>query len=489
MVPRAWLQRARGPKDADPSRGVLWHFHLNKTDPCSLNVEIRILSDSLSRPSSEIAVSPFAIPAEDPYKSTSADAFTTTSPFTILERDKLVVPQKPLYAAYAVAIQKLSKYSRATVHALLRERQNRPSVAAGDVPSDLADTEDSTLASLEAITRIVLLQNPEHLRALNLRKRLLLARSSQDSQQRLQDIRDELHWTKLVLGVAANAKMGTLWSHRKWLLGLLDLHGDTRRILLTADSPPHNDHSLHHNVSPLLPPADFAAMLQDEIRLVDLCSHRYPRNYTAWAYRSRLFRRFSPSVNVNSTATSSWQLEREHANLSEHLRLNIRDHTAAHHILTILAGCSDQAHTQHRACSDDFARRKVQSETVILAFDLVNRYPGSETPWLLLRGVVHLAIFAGRVSEDGEKWSGTILKQAVDLSRSKWQSSCALPDQDAPRSLETDRSEESGGWRQEDAKRITRYSRRALHFFESHLTLSEPLCSEAGRTILEQARA
>jgi hypothetical protein len=212
-------------------------------------------------------------------------------------------------------------------------------------------TDQDTLARLDNLTRVILVQNPEHLRALNSRKKLILrkvskAHKTQSDAAVNQAIYDELHLTRLILGIAANAKMATLWHHRKWLLSLLF---QKKEALAKC---------LHHLPSIPLP----HDILEQELELVDQCASRYPRNYNAWAYRAWLIR-----------GADADHIQVEWDRITKHLRTNITDHTAVVHGLnTLLPRTADEG------------RKK---DLLHMAHDLVERYPYKETPWLFLRGL------------------------------------------------------------------------------------------------------
>ena len=315
--------------------------------------------------SSEIAISPYIPPY--PIPDVAFPVVTLESsiyPFQLYEMDKLVIPQKPLYAVYALVIKRLGQYRGSR---LFGEKSHK------------AESEVKVAKDVDDITKIVLLQNPEYAKALNIRKRLIVwriehAAQKHDSCGRDELLNDELHLVKLLLGVAANAKMAPLWHHRKWLLDLL--------FRLPLSEPWSQKRSHLYSIPPMLLSR---VILDEELALVERCAQRYPRNYQAWAYRSWLLYPYADTPSVIFCDDPSKQkevardpiIEEEVHYLRRHLGTNITDHTAVMHVLRLLMEGKGQG------CKNDMAE---------FALDLVRRYPSRETPWLFLRGMVRLAV-------------------------------------------------------------------------------------------------
>ncbi|KAI0378297.1 hypothetical protein F5Y04DRAFT_152899 [Hypomontagnella monticulosa] len=102
-------------------------------------------------------------------------------------------------------------------------------------------------------TAVLLLMDPEHLTAANTRKRLLVSiletsKPDESTLRREQQFVDSLLTSRLY----RHAKSPTLWSHRRWLLGLLTANG----IIIDPQ--------------------------QDINSIVMVAGIRHPRNYPAW---------------------------------------------------------------------------------------------------------------------------------------------------------------------------------------------------------------
>ncbi|KAK1983558.1 hypothetical protein LZ30DRAFT_748558 [Colletotrichum cereale] len=149
----------------------------------------------------------------------------------------------------AVAIPKLR-----IVQAFLFARQIFQRKLAGDVVG---------IELLLAATSVMLLMDPEHLTASNIRKRLLrdAISAGDDAHGRLAKEKwfvDSLLTSRL----HRHTKSPTLWSHRRWLMGQCRLAG--------------------------LP----VAVQQDIESIVMIAGERHPRNYYAWTHARWLTRAF-----------------------------------------------------------------------------------------------------------------------------------------------------------------------------------------------------
>lgn len=341
-------------------------------------------------------------------------------PFTLIDGDKLAVPQKPLYAAYVYAAKALSGLS-------LPERR-----------------EDTERHRLDSLTKVVLLQNPEHARALSIRKKLLLMACIS-----MENIQKELHWAALTLSISANAKMSPLWHHRRWLLTLL-YDGPLSRTLPSARSS--NRHICRLRPTSRLP----EVTISRELALVDLAAKRYPRNYQAWAYRSWLLRciQTAPAASQEAFVIGKAHLETELSNLTTHLRLNATDHTAMVYVADLLR--SSLATDEHK------------EDMQLVALDLARRYPHREMPWLFLRSMSR-EVPAGNVIH--------LKEQVESLTRS-------LSDvQEMNKGRQAD-------WEQEETEQAVRYARRTeFYLWRTRSGDTRKLGSVQARMLLEKTRS
>lgn len=106
-----------------------------------------------------------------------------------------------------------------------------------------------------AATAVMLLMDPEHLTAANIRKRAVLQRlKSGNACESILREEKQLLDSLLTAHLHRHTKSPTLWNHRRWLVECFRAHGvslDTRRDLLTvvmvaADRHPRNYYAWHH---------------------------------------------------------------------------------------------------------------------------------------------------------------------------------------------------------------------------------------------------
>eukprot|EP00850_Spirogloea_muscicola_P025596 SM003615S13462 [mRNA] locus=s3615:245:1400:+ [translate_table: standard] len=134
-------------------------------------------------------------------------------------------------------------------------------------------------------SRAVVLINPEHLTAWNLRKTVLAGRDARGCLHP-DAITTELGLAALTLGLHANS--GATWAHRRWVLAGLVLQNregvDSRRL---------------------------RGLLEAESQLVLVCAERSPMNYRAWSHRSWLVQ-WMPISMVQEELSSNRQWVRRH---------------------------------------------------------------------------------------------------------------------------------------------------------------------------------
>ena len=402
------------------------------------------LMDALLDESSEIAISPYMI--LEPPSVTSNEPPTdipiqSTHPFVLYDHSKLVIPQNALYMVYSLAIIRLGFSNGIQIAHLISANINK------DV------REEENRKGLDMITKIIILQTPEHAKALNIRKRLvqrylLSAERNLDSAARKTIIKDELHLVYLIIGIASNAKMAPLWHHRKWLLSLsmspkpsIKWHQTPKQI---------------RSIPPVRLPND---TLGKELALVDQCVQRYPRNYQAWAYRAWLMEPyirgetgFDPELVISDVLESDdLIMGKEFTSSLRHLSMNITDHTAIMHILRL-------ARTA-----------RYEQESYDLAMDLVRRYPYKETPWLFLRGIA-------KQSEDAN-----LITRALDLAEQVIHNTSECSKLGA--------KSEQADWQSLENSRSYNLARRSEFYFQAHISNSDiSLGSVQARELLTACR-
>lgn len=449
---------------------------------------------------SEIAISPYILPdiagdhspsSHIPSLRSSAHHETSSKtssirPFSLVEGDKLVLPQKSLYAVFGYAVKALACYSKAEIQTAV---QQQPSHTIAKDAGNTAKRDQAWFREVDSLTKCILLQNPEHARALNLRKKLVL----HDIEQRnahnrsSEAVQMELDFCRLALGIASNAKMGTLWHHRRWLYKLKyslqesnsgSVH-DTARI---------RGYLAGKKLLRVNPVQLCASELQQELELVKMCGERYPRNYQAWAYRywlvlgqlsSRSPIHFhSDRPYGRSLSGGSCILYSEYEAMECHLATHIGDHTAAMHMVGVLslAGQIDDA-----CLHVDLIQR-----SRAFAADFVRRYPHKETPWLLLRGV--LSIQTAEEATAGQQGSNarSIYVQQAMLTAETLRN--AGTTRQVGSHDECSKAHTGEDWEVQQTRAASRYAVRML-FYLSCLegrVGSDGLGSDEARSILEQ---
>ncbi|KAI6092696.1 hypothetical protein F4821DRAFT_223047 [Hypoxylon rubiginosum] len=137
-----------------------------------------------------------------------------------------------------------------------------------------------------AATAVLLLMDPEHLTAANIRKRLLvsaLERSGPDKSALRQEKQfvDSLVTSRL----HRHTKSPTLWSHRRWLFHLFAAHG------ISID--------IQHDIK----------------SIVMIAGERHPRNYTAWHHARILLGHYPKAAELVAIDVKEFCL-RNHTDIS-----------------------------------------------------------------------------------------------------------------------------------------------------------------------------
>lgn len=440
-------------------------------------------------------------------------------PFSLFEADKLVLPQKPLYAVYGYAVKLLASPlfdgrsvrarlpSSWTDSALPSASESRMKDGGGQsfgshfedncIWSKCSAKQTSTFAAqVDRVTRTILLQNPEHVRALNIRRKLILSHF-QPEQPQSQGIapasvspssftpcetaviiKRELHLVQLILEIAANAKMGTLWSYRRWLLSIL-----YRSTTLPSAGAYRCSRSVFHYSTH----SHLALELNDLVREIDLvsdCAAKYPRNYQAWSHRSWLLKpcfleRPSPSppslMSFPTSNSDARQVRRKEVEeVLHHVSINITDHTAVHHLISMVrlfqqsvSGVSTNALPRDLHSELCSYLRQLQDTSL----DNVRRYPHRETPWLFLRGAVWLSEQQdergrGTTITDPSRFSDLALATAKELASDleKVSDGARAPQRTSNAASEDRNDKVRVIWSEEEANKGLAYARRTLSF-------------------------
>lgn len=189
--------------------------------------------------------------------------------------------------------------------------------------------DEKGMASVVQKTAIVLLINPAHQTALNIRKHLIgQGRCPVDNELRLIDL--------LVRGVKVCAKESALWAHRRWCLhflyGPVSNH-TSNTSTLAAPFPTLAQTPL----TPFLPPEAASR----EFSVVRQAVTLYPRSYHAWSHW-----RYSFDICCALVSSSSASNELRHAysqvilgefkELNKWIGTHTSDTSAVHHLVTSL---------------------------------------------------------------------------------------------------------------------------------------------------------
>ncbi|OAV92665.1 hypothetical protein PTTG_04983 [Puccinia triticina 1-1 BBBD Race 1] len=275
-----------------------------------------------SQPITRLEISPSGLPPA---------AENAHHPFLLCGADQLAIPQKPLALIYAHASQRF--------HRLY----------------DASKTEDPhTARDAFQLTRLLLIQNPDHLTALSVRRKLIIP-------QHPDRLPSELELTRLLLSIPSHAKSTALWFHRRWALH--HLFPPTP----TTGRPGSEAADLIYRPLAELP----APLVQAELEFSLTTCELYPRNYYAWFHRKWLVYQLVHSADQSATAADE-ALEAERARILRFVRLHPRDHSAANYI-SFLLSCSiaQPGPLFIRSCHAAFAA-----------------YPEYESSWALLKALV-----------------------------------------------------------------------------------------------------
>lgn len=444
-------------------------------------------------------MSPYILPdEEEDAASASNQAFTSNPgpnvkhiisrsirPFSLIEGDKLVIPQRPLYALYGYAVKTLCTVPQNVLKPTTSDRLRGGEKLA-------ATSADATLQQIDDITKCILIQTPEHGRAMNLRRRLLLHKLAQKRHATTKDewshlIRQELHLTELILGIAANAKMGPLWHHRKWLYSL------SHSIALQDISSSHNSlldvHLMGGQLRGVEPIPLTTSDFEHELDLVNVCAERYPRNYQAWAYRLWLIKGQVISSSASRHRQRDGQedlpsitvavLNKEYKDIEGQLSTHITDHTAATHLLRVVD-------LSIQDCIPGGEAVGLLDRCWTFALDFVTRYPYKESPWLLLRGT--LALY--------KKQSELLVKSRSDMYEARMRDALSLAQEvvstrtNRGSTSKTEAISQLDDWEDQQAASSLKYATRSLFYLsckgevQGHASLG----SSEARGILEKFR-
>lgn len=229
-------------------------------------------------------------------------------PFILLPPHQLAIPQSVLYLIYQHASHRFSN---------ILPIPNPSSISHLHPPLYSRSNPNQAQSSLLEITRILLIQNPDHSTALSSRRNCI------DRHPDLipNALSNELDLTQVILSIPSHSKSSGLWSHRRWALSRL----------YPFDPSTHHSPSSHltiHRPLSSLPPD----VLEHEFELSLKCCDRYPRNYFAWFHRHWLVHQL-----IHSTGRDpNQEISVERARIFRFFRLHPRDHSCLNYIIFLI---------------------------------------------------------------------------------------------------------------------------------------------------------
>ncbi|KAJ7287245.1 hypothetical protein C8J57DRAFT_1283310 [Mycena rebaudengoi] len=225
-------------------------------------------------------------------------------------------------------------------------------------------------ASQIAATSVILLANPAHRTALNLRKRLL--QTGDLSAQ------SELFFSAVLLSSSRpSAKESILWDHRRWIFARLYPRTTPEKSPSLLYKGWARDYS-----APELP----AAAIVDEFRLISRCCEIYPRNYYAWTHHHFVIESLHVSLGQSGTVDSPYLqiLVEEFLNLQRWIESHVSDHSAIHQLCSIVSRLQNL---------DNSTLARLADPLILFqhALSLVTSFPSHESLWMYLRAMITLS--------------------------------------------------------------------------------------------------
>ncbi|KAL5483222.1 hypothetical protein ACEPAI_8452 [Sanghuangporus weigelae] len=360
----------------------------------------------------------------------------THAPFLFVEGN-LGVPEKALYKTYMASVKAIgnpSSYRRKALQTTSRDS-------------------DESLRALE-LTSVILLANPAHQSALNIRKAIVLDMYS-DSMEEEDGLRKacsaELEFMTSLLSVKQCSKVSMLWHHRRVLLTCI-FSSDPKRFDADLNKTIRNSFTDDNFISGVELPD---SALQAEFDLTSRACEVYPRNYFAWSHRWLCFQScFNSYTRLCSQSSSrSTRLEPSHAlpammnieklisseisNVKFWIERHISDCSAVDYICRIAEALENNnyPHTRFHSGSlpssdDDVSSESSRNYVLQLlqhALSLVQSYPSHDSLWLYLRRTLQMIALSKQASvapsiKHTERRAGELARTILDHAARKCQS-------------------------------------------------------------------
>lgn len=241
-------------------------------------------------------------------------------------------------------------------------------VAREILKAGLEAPEQASPDRLLAATSVILLMDPEHLTAANTRKRLTCKAVQREFGGGFRLRAEQMFVDSLLTSrLHRHTKSPTLWSHRRWLIGV------TRGVKLRVD------------------------VLSDMIGVVTVAAERHPRNYYAWSHARWLVSLDHVAVAPRDelmAAIKEWCLRH-------------RDDISGWSFLSFLLSPSKQVHPDAADAS------RVFGEVLKLAESL--RWT-NESVWVFLRTLAASGILGDREYIDFQKVGRGLMQSSQDAA-------------------------------------------------------------------------
>lgn len=293
------------------------------------------------------------------------------------------------------------------------------------------------------LTSVILLANPAHQSALNIRKALIIdafdtATDISLARALKQTAASELLYVAALLSVKQCSKVFSLWYYRRTLLSIVHCDLSCGEGISTPKSL-RSDEGFVEKVELR------ADAMQNEVDLASRACSIYPRNYYAWYHRSLciqsciavhtrsqlLLRDEIPNTGLSDTNKSlhpsSTELEEVLTKELSQSRLwierHVSDFSAVDHVCRVAEALSSLSPRTLSSASSPGHKNKgayasIADSSIQHSLDLLKAYPSHESLWLYLRR----ALLFIKQEQDSDLWNEADATVQVILSTAS--SSC-----------------------------------------------------------------
>ncbi|KAJ6593531.1 hypothetical protein B0H19DRAFT_1090809 [Mycena capillaripes] len=221
---------------------------------------------------------------------------------------------------------------------------------------------------------VILLANPAHQTALNVRKRLI--------QSGALSSHAELKFSaRLLPSSRPSSKESIQWAHRRWIFHVL-----YPRALPDFGPPLQGWAYGSPTDAPEIPPNT----IENEFELVSRCCEAYPRNYHAWSYHHFIVQCIYVSLRGSHPADSPYLalFAGEFGKLRRWIESHVSDHSAIHQFCSMVSRLQTLDLPQYQSVLGPLAELSVHFEH---AMSLVTAFPSHESLWIYLRAIIILS--------------------------------------------------------------------------------------------------